>query len=66
MPGQLPKWTMIAWNTKFKVWFDYQQCEVTGGEDKMILLWITVFFGFSERKAFDRHSSGGRAKSRIR
>jgi hypothetical protein len=46
--------------------FNYQQLEATGGEDKTILPWITFFFGFSERKAFDRHSSGGRVKSRIR
>jgi di/tricarboxylate transporter len=35
-------------------------------EAGMIRPWIRVFFGFSERKAFDLHSSGGRAKSRIR
>jgi hypothetical protein len=63
---QLPKWTIIAGDTKFKGWFDYQQGGGIGGEDKLILTWITVIFGFSERKAFDRHSSGGRAKSRIR
>jgi hypothetical protein len=46
----LPKPTTIVIDTKFKVWFEYQQCEVTRGEDKMILPWITVFLAFQNEK----------------
>ena len=35
-----------------KVWFNYQQCEVTAREDKMILPWMTSFLPFQNEKVF--------------